>query len=69
MENRLDLPKSPFKNPQEEIDHLRKIIQEKEKSQEYFGGSNENLKVAKDIVSEYKRIPKNTFFGPSSFFQ
>lgn len=54
------LPEAPFKNPEEEISHLRKLIAEKEKNLEALGIKKESLTPTKEALSEYKTIPAKT---------
>ena len=51
------LPKTPFKNSEDEISHLRKLIAEKEKDLENIGLKKESLTPTKEILAEYKTVP------------
>lgn len=55
--NKFPLPSEPFKNPEEEIAHLRKFIEEKEKALQEIGLQKEELTTTKEVVSEYKVTP------------
>jgi tRNA isopentenyl-2-thiomethyl-A-37 hydroxylase MiaE len=57
MEYKFPLPKTPFKNPEEEIAHLRSLIAEKEKDLENIGLKKENLASARETIAEYKTVP------------
>jgi hypothetical protein len=57
MEQKFPLPKSAFKNPEEEIAHLRRLITEKENASEALGLKKDDLSHARETISEYKTIP------------
>src|SRR3989344_4070233 len=57
MENQFPLPKTPFKNPEEEISHLQKLIAEKEKALKDIGLKTETLTPARQTLAEYKTVP------------
>ena len=48
MENQFPLPKTPFKNPEEEISHLQKLIAEKENA----GFNALTEKFSEDLIKE-----------------
>jgi hypothetical protein len=64
MEYKFPLPKAPFKNPEEEISHLRKLIAEKEKDLEKVGLKKEDLAPAKEVLAEYKTAPVTSVLHP-----
>lgn len=49
----------PFKNKEEEINHLRKVIAEKENALNNLGIKKDELAVARQVLSEYKVAPPN----------
>ena len=55
MQQNFELPKTPFKNPEEELAHLRKLIAEKEKNLEEAGLRKETFAPARESLAEYKR--------------
>lgn len=57
MEHKFNTPKIPFKNREEEITHLRRLIAEKEKNLEQIGLQKEEMVSAREVLAEYKRIP------------
>jgi len=57
MEQKFPLPKTPFKNTEDEISHLRNLIAEKEKHLEDVGLKKESLKPTKEVLAEYKVAP------------
>src|SRR3989338_5298082 len=60
----MELPKVPFKNQDEEIEHLRKLIAEKEKAFEDIGLKKEDLAPAREVLSEYKTVSPSTTLHP-----
>lgn len=56
MEYKFPLPDAPFKNTEDEISHLRKLIAEKEKDLENIGLKKENLAPAKETLAQYKVV-------------
>lgn len=64
MFNKFQTKEGPFKTPEEEIMHLRKVIAEKEKSYSDIGLNKEDLKSAKEVVSEYKTTPRDRVLHP-----
>lgn len=62
--NNFPLPEVPFKNPEDEITHLRKLISEKEKVLEDIGLKKESLASAKETLAEYKTIPASAALHP-----
>lgn len=58
------LPKTPFKNPEDEISHLRKLIAEKEKDLENIGLKKESLQPARETLAEYKTTPSSAVLHP-----
>lgn len=60
MEYKFSPPKLPFKNSDEEINHLRKLISEKEKALETIGLKKESLSSAREVLAEYKATPAST---------
>lgn len=60
MEYKFSPPKLPFKNSDEEINHLRKLISEKEKALETIGLRKESLSSAREVLAEYKVAPAST---------
>jgi hypothetical protein len=57
-------PKTPFKNPEDEISHLRKLIADKERDLEKIGFKKEELVPAREVLAEYKAIPANITLHP-----
>ena len=64
MENQFPLPEIPFKNPEEEISHLQKLIAEKEKALKNIGLKTEALTPARQTLAEYKTVPIATALPP-----
>ena len=64
MEYKFATPESPFKNPEDELTHLRKLIAEKEKNLEDIGLKKESLTVAKETLAEYKVASASTTLHP-----
>lgn len=64
MEYKFPLPQTPFKNPEEEILHLRKLISEKEKHMENIGLKKESLTPARETLAEYKITPASSALHP-----
>src|SRR3989338_1325545 len=64
MEYKFPLPKEPFKNREDEISHLRKLIAEKEKNLENIGLKKDFLTPAKEAVTEYKTAPTTSALHP-----
>jgi len=64
MEYKLSLPEKPFKNPEEEITHLRKLIADKEKSLEVIGLKKESLATTREIIAQYKATPASGTLVP-----
>ncbi|KKP81135.1 MAG: hypothetical protein UR80_C0008G0010 [Parcubacteria group bacterium GW2011_GWB1_35_5] len=58
------LPKTPFKNSEDEISHLRKLIAEKEKHLEDVGLKKDSLASTRETLAEYKTTPVNTILHP-----
>ncbi|MBN2094356.1 MAG: TraM recognition domain-containing protein [Candidatus Zambryskibacteria bacterium] len=56
MKSAFELPKNQFKNPEDEIAHLRRLVAEKEKNLENLGVKQESLKSARETLSQYKKI-------------
>lgn len=54
MEHKFPLPQNPFKNPEEEILHLRKLIAEKERASQEIGLMRDDLHATKETLSQYK---------------
>jgi hypothetical protein len=54
MEHKFPLPSSQFKNPEEEIAHLRNLIAEKEKHLENLNIKGEDLAEARRTLAQYK---------------
>ncbi len=63
MENKFNKPNKLFQSPEEEILHLRKMIEEKEKAFNEIGIKRDDLKSTKETISEYKNIPSHTVLG------
>ncbi len=59
MEHKFPLPTSPFKTPEEEIAHLRKLASEKEKIFDSLGIKKDELAVMRDTLAQYKVTPAN----------
>jgi hypothetical protein len=57
-------PETPFKNPEEEIAHLRNLIAEKEKSLENTSLKKETLTPARETLAEYKSAPTTAILHP-----
>ncbi|MEK7116936.1 MAG: hypothetical protein AAB837_02115, partial [Patescibacteria group bacterium] len=57
MEYKFPLPQNPFKNTEDEITHLRRLIAEKEKALENIGLKKEALAPTREILAEYKTAP------------
>ncbi len=65
MENKQNLiPQNPFKNVDEEIAHLKRVIAEKEKALHSVGLKKEDLSVAREVLAEYKTLPANKSLHP-----
>lgn len=64
MEYKFPLPQNSFKNPEEEIAHLRRLIAEKEKNFEDIGLKKEGLSSAKETLAQYKVVPSQTVLHP-----
>src|SRR3989344_2508991 len=64
MEYKFPLPKEPFKNREDEISHLRKLIAEKEKNLENIGLKKDFLTPAKEAITEYKTAPTTSALHP-----
>lgn len=60
----MELPKAPFKNTDEEIAHLRKVIADKEKALETVGIKKDNLASAREVLAEYKTVLPAQAFRP-----
>lgn len=54
MENRFALPQTPFKTTDEEIAHLKKVIEEKEKALSDLNIKKDDLAVARETLALYK---------------
>lgn len=54
METRFNLPQTPFKTREEEMEHLRKVIEEKEKALEALNIKKDELAPARETLAEYK---------------
>src|SRR3989338_1325546 len=64
MEYKFPLPKEPFKNREDEISHLRKLIAEKEKNLANIGLKKDFLTPAKEAITEYKTAPTTSALHP-----
>lgn len=64
MEYKFPLPQNSFKNPEEEIAHLRKLIAEKEKNFENVGIKKEKLASARETLAQYKTAPSQEVLHP-----
>jgi hypothetical protein len=64
MEYKFPLPAAPFKNPEEEISHLRALIAEKEKNLEDIGLKKEALAETKETLAQYKAAPAAAALHP-----
>ncbi len=53
----MELPRVPFRNPEEEIAHLRQVIVEREKALEVAGIKKDDLAPAREVLAEYKVAP------------
>src|SRR3989344_2359010 len=60
MEYKFPLPQNSFKNNDEEIAHLHKLIAEKEKAYDDIGLKKDDLAVVRETLAEYKSVPVNT---------
>src|SRR3989344_5464332 len=60
MEHRFPLPQTPFKNPEEEILHLRRLIAEKEKDYENIGLKKGEMTPTREVIASYKTAPPQT---------
>jgi len=60
----MELPRVPFKNPDEEIAHLRKLIADREKALEGAGIKKDDLAPAREVIAEYKVAPPARTFAP-----
>ena len=58
------MPATPFKNPEEEISHLRSLIAEKEKALEDIGVKKEELAGARETLAQYKTVAVNQTLHP-----
>jgi hypothetical protein len=54
MEHKFPLPQSPFKNPEEEVLHLRKLIAEREADREAIGLRKDAITGARETLAQYK---------------
>lgn len=64
MESKFTSPQNLFKNPEEEIAHLRNLIAEKEKHLETVGLKKESLTTTKETLAEYKTVPTSEVLHP-----
>lgn len=64
MEYKFPQPQTPFKNPEEEIAHLRQMIAEKEKHLEQIGLKKEELQPAREALAQYKAAPASQVLHP-----
>src|SRR3989344_9656796 len=64
MEYKFPLPATPFKNPEEEISHLRRLITEKEKALEDIGIRKEELSEARETLAQYKTVAVSQTLHP-----
>ena len=64
MEYKFPLPETPFKNPEDEISHLRALIAEKEKHLEAVGLKKESLASTKETLAQYKTTPAEQALDP-----
>jgi hypothetical protein len=64
MEYKFPLPQTPFKNPEEEITHLRKLIADKERDLENVGLKKEALAPARETLAQYKTAPAASALHP-----
>ncbi len=60
MEHKFPTPQNAFKNSEEEVAYLRKLISEKEKDLENIGIKKEKLVPAKEVLAQYKVTPSST---------
>lgn len=58
------MPQTPFKNREEEISHLRKLIAEKEKTLAEIGVKRDDLSSARETLAEYKVVTAATALHP-----
>ena len=58
------LPKTPFKNTEDEITHLRRLIAEKERALENIGLKKESLAPTRETLAEYKTVPAGATLHP-----
>lgn len=56
MEYKFPLPKEPFKNPEEEMAHLRQFIAEKQKDLDRIGLKKEDLAPEREALAQYKAL-------------
>lgn len=56
MFNKFKVPEKVFKTPEEEILHLRRVIEEKEKAFNNVGYKKDDLKSVKETISLYKKV-------------
>jgi hypothetical protein len=64
MEYKFQMPEAPFKNPEEEITHLRKLIAEKEKNLEEIGLKKEALAPTRETLAQYKTVSASSALHP-----
>lgn len=64
MEHKFPLPQTPFKNPEEEISHLRQLIAEKEKHLEAVGLKKEDLSTSRETLAQYKTARSSEALHP-----
>ncbi len=57
MEHNFSTPKSPFKNPEEEMQYLRNLIREKETALNSLGIKKDDTSTAREVLATYKRVP------------
>lgn len=56
METRFTSPQTPFKSKEDEMEHLRKLIEEKEKALEALNIKKDELAPAREAIAEYKTV-------------
>lgn len=64
MEYKFPLPKTPFKNKEEEISHLRELIAQKEKVLNDLGLKKDDLASAREALAEYKVVSPTATLHP-----
>lgn len=65
MNQELFIPKKPFENPNDELNHLRRIVAEKEQALEKLGIKKDPIATTREVLSGYKMINDKEVIHPS----